>query len=188
MEEEYVVLVNEKNEVVGTADKLETHNAHTPLHRGISVFLFDQAKNLLLQQRSHTKKTWPLVWSNSCCGHPKIDENVIDTAKRRLQFELGITDAKLTVALPDYRYKFEKDGIYENEICPVMIGTTEQEPTLNRDEVEATKWIPWQDWLKEVETHSDQYSPWCVEETILLSKNDAFHRFLQEDTKKLPNK
>jgi isopentenyl-diphosphate Delta-isomerase len=170
MVQDYVVLVNEQNEVLGTADKLETHNHQTPLHRGFSVFLFDAKGNLLLQQRSSKKKTWPLVWSNSCCGHPQLDETSIAAAKRRLVFELGITDAQLTVVLPDYRYQFEKDGIYENEFCPVMIGFTKQQPKINLDEVAAIKWIPWQDWLQEVENNPQTYSPWCVEETKLLKQ------------------
>lgn len=186
--EEHVVLVNEHNEVIGTAEKLETHNHQTPLHRGISVFLFNKEGKLLLQQRSHKKKTWPLVWSNSCCGHPGINETSIETAKRRLAYELGITDAELTVVLSDYRYQFEKDGIYENEFCPVMIGITNQEPNINPDEVEAVKWIPWEEWLKEIETNHKSYSEWCVEETILLSKNNLFHAFLQEEMRKLPSK
>src|SRR5258708_4933429 len=43
--EEYVVLVNEKNEIIGTAEKLKTHNKQTPLHRGISVFPFLSKRN-----------------------------------------------------------------------------------------------------------------------------------------------
>jgi isopentenyl-diphosphate delta-isomerase len=168
--QDYVVLVNEKNEVLKTANKLETHNGKTPLHRGFSVFLFDDKGNLLLQQRSSQKKTWPLVWSNSCCGHPQLDETSIDAAKRRLSFELGITDSQMTVVLPDYRYTFEKDGVVENEFCPVMIGFTKQQPKINSDEVAAVKWITWEDWLDELENNSQLYSPWCVEETKLLQQ------------------
>lgn len=173
---EYVVLVNDKNEVIGTLPKLEAHNSNTPLHRGFSVFLFNQKGEVLLQQRGKNKKTWPLVWSNSCCGHPKLEESVIDAAKRRLKFELGITNVKIHVLLPDYRYTCEKDGIVENEICPVMIGFTHQSPKINRDEVEAIKWISWQDWIQEVKNNSENYSQWSVEETQLLEKNKTFRK------------
>jgi isopentenyl-diphosphate delta-isomerase len=67
---ELVVLVDENNTVLGTMPKSEVHGAETPLHRAFSIFLFNAEKKLLLQQRSHVKKTWPLAWSNSCCGHP----------------------------------------------------------------------------------------------------------------------
>lgn len=168
---DYVVLVNDKNKPLGTMEKLAAHSKETPLHRGFSLFLFNPQGELLLQQRALTKKTWPGVWSNSVCGHPMMDEDPIDAAKRRLDFELGIHNAEISMALPDYRYRVEKDGIVENELCPVMVGYTDETPKLNRDEVEAVKWIPWQDWLIEITNNPEGYSPWCVEETTLLVKN-----------------
>lgn len=172
MKGDHVVLVDEHNQPIGTVPKLEAHSAHTPLHRGFSVFLFDTQRNLLLQKRSRKKKTWPLVWSNSCCGHPQLDESTINAAKRRLAFELGITKAEIRMAFPNYRYRFEKDGIVENELCPVMIAFTSQKPRINSEEVEAIKWAAWKEWLKEVKKHPEQYSPWCIEQTLLLSKKN----------------
>ena len=75
------------------------------------------------------------------------------------------------MALPDYRYRVEKDGMVENEICPVMIGFTDELPKPNPQEVEAVRWIAWRDWLLEVKKNSQSYSPWCIEETQLLVKN-----------------
>lgn len=168
---DYVVLINDKNEPLGRMEKLSAHSDKTPLHRGFSLFLFNPKGELLLQQRSHKKKTWPLEWSNSVCGHPRLNETPIDAAKRRLFFELGIKNAEISMALPNYRYKAEKDGIVENEICPVMVAYTDEIPKLNSDEVEKIKWIPWRDWLLEIKKNPKNYSPWCVEETKLLVKN-----------------
>src|SRR5882724_1235971 len=165
---EYVVLVNFRNEPLGTMEKLAAHSRNTPLHRGFSLFLFNDKEELLLQQRSLTKKTWPGIWSNSVCGHPMLGETPIEAAHRRLAFELGITDTEISMALPDYRYRVEKDGIVENEICPVMIGFSNALPKPNPDEVEAIRWISWKDWLVEIKNNPIGYSPWCIEETTLL--------------------
>jgi len=43
----------------------------------------------------------------------------------------------------------KKDGIVENELCPVMIGYTDEKPKPNPKEVAAIKWIPWKKWLLE---------------------------------------
>jgi isopentenyl-diphosphate delta-isomerase len=168
---DYVVLVNAKNKSLGTMPKLAAHSDKTPLHRGFSLFLFNPQGELLLQQRNKTKKTWGGVWSNSVCGHPKLYERPIAAARRRLEYELGIKNAEISVALPDYQYQVEKDGIVENEICPVMVGYSSDVPKPNPDEVEAIKWIPWKKWLEELKKNSKKYSPWCVEETELLVKN-----------------
>lgn len=171
---EHVVLVDKKNKVLGIAPKIEAHNHSTPLHRGFSLFLFNKKGDVLLQQRSAKKKTWPLVWSNSCCGHPMLNESSIDAAKRRLKFELGINSNRIFEILPNFSYRAEKDGVVENEICPVLVGFYNQEPKINRDEVESIRWIFWKDFVKETESNPNKYSPWCIMEANLLKKNKKF--------------
>jgi len=180
---DYVVLVDNDNKVLGTAPKLETHSANTPLHRGFSVFLFDFRGNLLLQQRSKYKKTFPLVWSNSCCGHPKLDEISVDAAKRHLKNELGIKNVEVFEIISDYRYKVEMNKIFENEICPILICFTDQNPILNKNEVEAINWISWNNFLNEVKTGVKEYSLWSKEEAVMLEKNEQFLKLFEEYTK-----
>jgi len=171
---DHVILVDNQNKVLGAADKLETHNANTPLHRGFSVFLFNKKGDLLLQQRSHTKKTFPLMWSNSCCGHPMLNESIKDAAKRRLSYELGIKGVEIFEIIPDYRYKVSMNGIYENEICPILVSFTNKKPMINKDEVENIRWASWQDFLNEIGEQSGTYSVWCEEEAKLLENNKEF--------------
>ena len=176
--EELVVLVDKKNKRIGTATKADIHTGNTPLHRAFSVFLFDTNGRLLLQQRSKKKKTWPLVWSAGCCGHPSPQESSVEAARRRLSFELGITDALIYEVIPNYSYRAEKEGVVEHEICPVLVGFSSQTPIINRAEVAATRWIDWQDFVREVENRPRDYSPWCVEETLLLHQSTRFKSLL----------
>jgi isopentenyl-diphosphate delta-isomerase len=173
--EEHVVLVDDSNKVLGTAPKATIHTDQTPLHRGFSVFVFDATGNILLQQRNLTKVTWPGIWSNTCCGHPALDESGEAAVRRRLKDELGLSEVTLYELLPDYRYRCEKHGIVENELCPVFVGFTTQQPTINPEEAENTRWLPWREFVRDVTAHPDQYSPWCVEETQLLDKSKSFH-------------
>lgn len=175
---EHVVLVDEKNNVLGTADKDTVHSFNTPLHRGFSVFLFNKLGKLLLQQRSHKKKTFPGVWSNSCCGHPHVGEEVGQAAKRRLGDELGIEVEDFEVVLPDFRYKAEQDGLRENELCPVLVATTNQEPKINNEEVENTKWMSWEKFMIMVKKNDATLSSWAKEEARELNKNKKFRNLL----------
>lgn len=178
--QDYVVLVDRQNKVLGTAPKLATHNANTPLHRAFSLFLFNSKGELLLQQRSRKKKTWPLIWSNSCCGHPMLNESNIDAAKRRSEFELGIKLDKIYEILPDFSYRAEMYGIVENEICPVLVAFTDKKPIVNKNEVEDTKWVNWQDFLKEINDNPGKYSIWCEQEAKLLSENKEFQKLYKK--------
>jgi isopentenyl-diphosphate delta-isomerase len=180
-QEEYVVLVDEQNKPIGKALKSVIHTKNTPLHRGFSVFLFNSKKQLLLQQRSSTKKTWPLVWSNSCCGHPLPNESVLDAAYRRLDLELGLKPFQiknLSIKIPDYRYRFERNGVTENEICPILVGFLEDSPILNPAEVENYKWIDWDSFLEIVKKGDTSFSEWSLEEASLLQKLNMKNPFL----------
>ncbi len=173
---EHVVLVDEANRPIGTSRKIDVHHATTPLHRGFSVFLFDRSGRTLLQQRSLGKVTWPGVWSNACCGHPQLHESTLDAMHRRLDDELGLTGIELDILLPDYRYRFARNGIVENEFCPVAVGVADQPPRPNPEEVHAVRWIDWEAFLAEIEKESD-YSEWCIEEAILIANDPAFRKF-----------
>jgi len=181
--EEHVVLVNDQNEVLGTAPKATIHTDKTPLHRAFSSFVFNPKGELLLAQRSGKKKTWPLVWTNTCCGHPALNEKTAEAVCRRLKDELGLDIGEVHEVLPDYRYKAEKDGIVENELCPVFVAFTDQEPKLNKDEVEAIRWMPWLDFVKEATAHPDDWSPWCVEEVQLLNESEKFRSLYNKNTR-----
>jgi len=180
--DELVVLVDKNNRVLQTAPKLETHCANTPLHRGFSVFLFDSKGNLLLQQRSKAKKTFPLVWSNSCCGHPGLNESNINAAKRHLEQELGIKNVEVFEIILDYRYRVSMNNVFENEICPILICFTNQKPNANKDEVENLKWISWKVFLREIDDEDKAYSLWAKEEAILLEKNQKFKALFEKHT------
>lgn len=168
-----IVLVDEDNQVLGTVPKKDVHSFNTPLHRGFSVFVFNPEGELLLQQRSRKKITWPLVWSNSCCGHPALEESNESAARRRLRDELQLKVNYLQEISP-YRYRFTKDGMTENEICPILVALADGLPHANSDEVEAVEWIPWSDFILDIKSGRAVYSPWCKEEAALLSDSLLF--------------
>lgn len=167
---ELVVLVDEKNNEIGTASKETVHTQNTPLHRGFSLFLFNSKNELLLTRRALSKQAFPGVWTNTACGHPAPKESVIDAAKRRLKDELNIIVSDIKEVWP-YRYRFaDANGIVENEICPILMAHADINPTPNPHEVEEWKWMPWQEFLDEVERNPLNFSPWSVEEAKILEK------------------
>lgn len=176
--DDMIVMVDENDRPLSTERKLPAHNKDTKRHRAFSVFLFNEKGELLLQQRALTKKTWPGVWSNSCCGHVMLHETIEDAAKRRLKYELRISNVKLDIMLPDFRYRAEKDGVVENEICPVLVGFCSQEPRPNPQEVHSTKWVDWTRFVDDVNDPANGFSPWAVEEVQLLAKEPRFESFL----------
>lgn len=160
-----MVLLSETGEPVGHQLKATVHHADTPLHLAFSIFLFDGAGRTLFQQRAFHKPTWPGVWSNACCGHPAPGESLIGAARRRLRHELGITAAfDLELALPTFRYRARWGDLWENEVCPVFVGTYGGPLAPNPDEVAAVRWIWWSAFARECRSDApsefDAFSPW----------------------------
>ncbi len=158
-DDELLICVDEDDNVVGYKSKVDCHAGDAILHRAFSIFIFNEAGELLVQQRSEEKPLWPLFWSNSCCSHPRKGETVEEAAYRRLQEELDLeTDLK-------YLYKFQYYVPYneegsEREICSVFLGTTSEDPTVNTREVADWKWMPPAEVDREMKQHPDKYSPW----------------------------
>jgi len=167
---EYVVLVDQENNEIGTAPKETVHTHDTPLHRGFSAFIFNDKHQLLLTKRASTKKTFPGVWTNTVCGHPGKGETATDAARRRLEDELGLVVRDL-IEISPYRYRFtDRNGIVENEICPILMGYANDNPTPQEGEVEQWKWMKWKEFLNDIEEHPDIYSPWAREEAVILQR------------------
>ncbi|MBA0584818.1 hypothetical protein Gorai_015614, partial [Gossypium raimondii] len=175
------------------------------LHRAFSVFLFNTKYELLLQhmlvmlckysmwkvfftclsfwvlgqQRSATKVTFPLVWTNTCCSHPLyreselISENhlgVRNAAQRKLLDELGIPaeDVPVDQFVPLSRmlYKAPSDGKWgEHELDYLLFIVRDVNVHPNPDEVAEAKYVN-RDQLKELLRKADagedglKLSPW----------------------------
>lgn len=117
---EQVVLVNELDQEIGLMEKMEAHEKAL-LHRAFSVFVFNEAGELLLQQRAFEKYHSGGLWTNTCCSHPRPNETVLDAANRRLMEEMGFQTPLNKVF--DFIYQAEfSNGLTEHEFDHVLIG------------------------------------------------------------------
>ena len=160
---ENVVLLDESGRAIGEADKLSVHTGQTPLHLAFSCYVFDGDGRFLLTRRAWSKKTWPGVWTNSCCGHPLPGEALDGAVRRRLSDELGIEVRGLELVLPRFRYVAQMaDGTRENEMCPVFRAWAAGPPRPNPAEVAEFDWVDWAAFAGQVNAAERQVSPWCA--------------------------
>jgi isopentenyl-diphosphate delta-isomerase len=161
-DDELIVLVDEQGNVRGSAPKLASHHAGTPLHLAFSCYVFDRAGNLLVTRRAAAKKTWPGVWTNSCCGHPAPGEDIPAAVARRARDELGTGLRAIDPILPGFRYQAEMaSGIRENELCPVFRAESDGILAADPGEVADLAWEPWTVFADAVIHDKRDVSPWC---------------------------
>jgi isopentenyl-diphosphate delta-isomerase len=158
-EKEQLILVDRNDVEIGYVDKSAAHDAGGMLHRAFSLFIFDPDGKLLMQQRSTSKRLWPLYWSNSCCSHPRRGESMDQATRRRLQDELNI-EAEL-----EFVYKFAYQASYgelgaENELCWVYLGRTAGTIVPNRNEIADTRLLGATELQHELDTSPGQFTPW----------------------------
>ena len=120
MVEEKVILVDANDNPIGLMNKLEAHEKAV-LHRAFSVFVLNEKNEIMLQQRASHKYHSPLLWTNTCCSHPRENETYKEAAQRRLQEEMGMTCTFKEGFKFRYRTELE-NNLIENELDHVIIG------------------------------------------------------------------
>ncbi|KAK7499397.1 hypothetical protein BaRGS_00009372 [Batillaria attramentaria] len=159
---EECILVDENDNNIGAASKKVCHQLTNinkgMLHRAFSVFLFNSEGELLLQQRSDAKITFPGHFTNTCCSHPLSFEAEKDevkavgvrrAAQRKLKHELGIEANE--VPLEDFHYltriqyradNIPHDGIWgESEIDYILFIQRDVHVKPNPNEVKSHRFI-----------------------------------------------
>lgn len=166
-----LILVDNVDDEIGFKEKEECHLGDGNLHRAFSIFIFNDKKELLIQQRGKHKMLWPLFWSNSCCSHPRKGENLKDATIRRIMEECGITCDLKEIYKFKYSAKFENKGS-ENEICHVFIGESNDKVIVDPEEIEDYKWVKIEDLLEDISEHPKKYTPWFKMEIVELKRRN----------------
>ncbi|MGG4610260.1 isopentenyl-diphosphate Delta-isomerase [Providencia sp. Me31A] len=156
--EDNLILVNEHDEQIGIMGKLLAHQLGR-LHRAFSIFIFNHQGQLLIQQRAFHKYHSAGQWTNSCCSHPKPNEDTLKAAERRLKEELGFVTPLTHVGSIIYHAKVS-GGLIEYEFDHIFIGYYDQCVTPNTDEVNSIRWVFPSELIQEVAQCPDKFTPW----------------------------
>lgn len=155
-----LILVDEADCRVGHMSKALCHSGRGVLHRAFSLLIFNGRGELLVQQRSASKRLWPLYWSNSCCSHPHRNESMDVATRRRLREELGLSCALRFLYKFQYHAQFDETGA-EHELCSVFIGRTESTPRIDPTEIHDWRWVGPEVLQAEMSgPDSSKFTPW----------------------------
>jgi isopentenyl-diphosphate delta-isomerase len=156
--QETLVVVDEKDNEIGTDTRENCHLGRGRRHRAYVVFLFHNGK-LLLQQRSRLKTLWPGAWDVSFTSHVYPGESYEQAARRKGMQELGATFGPTRDAY-SFVY-FAPQGKYaENEFCKLLVADFDGRVKPNQDEIMAVRWTTVRELGADLRKSPDTYTPW----------------------------
>lgn len=163
-----MVLVDENDKVLRFKEKFATHRIPVPLHRAISIVIFNKDKSqMIITKRSSKKPTWPYFWTNAVCSHPYPNESYLTAAKRRLYEEFGFRTPLKEVFRFTYETKMNNKVWGEHELDHTFVGSYEGVIRPNPDEIAGYEWIEIGDLKKDLRKNPKKYTPWFK---IILEK------------------
>ncbi len=158
-EAEELILVDAEDKQIGFLSKAACHDGVGILHRAFSVFLFNDAGELLLQRRGASKRLWPGYWSNSCCSHPRRGESMDIATRRRLRDELNVEASLEFVYKFAYQAGYGEDGS-ENELCHVFLGRAPEEVHPNAHEIDRIRFVSAHKLDEDLSESPETLTPW----------------------------
>ena len=161
--QEYVILVDQNDKMIGKEEKLKAHQLAL-LHRAFSVFIYrmnNKKIEFLLQQRHIDKYHCGGLWTNACCSHPRVGEDIIAAGQRRLQEELSLRIELHSAGAFQYMAPFD-NGLTEHEFDHVLLGEYDslQSISMMINEVQDIQWIEKDTLLLELTQHPEKFTPW----------------------------
>lgn len=179
MREQILILVDEKDRILGYAPRKECHRGEGKRHRGFVILLYNKDKKILLQHRKH--RLFDKLWDLAAASHPMQvegkNESYLQAAQRCLRDEWGIVGARLNF-LGAFNYQERYGEGCENEHCALIVGRWDEELSLDPKHAYGLRWLSLGELLRELEANPSKFTPWLREAIELLKCSNFIDQLL----------
>jgi isopentenyl-diphosphate delta-isomerase len=121
--QEYIDIWTENGIPTGTNSIKEEAHLKGLFHPTVHVWFYTKNGDILLQQRSKHKDTFPSFWDVSVAGHVLTRESILDAALREVKEEIDLTINKKDLLQVDIRknINIHPNGIKDCEFQHVFL-------------------------------------------------------------------
>lgn len=172
--EQIIIVCDDKGNLTGEYIPKEVgHTGQGKHHLAITVLLINNQGQVLLQKRKHKRfdGLWDLTGATDLY-HFKDgkDESFEQATLRCIKREYDIDNITSLKNMGGFNY-FAKWGEYcENEYCVMMVagydGGIKMDPSVGYE----YKWVEKQEFLKDIVSNPQNYTPWAIEGAKILKK------------------
>ena len=178
--EQTLILVDERDNILGYAPRSECHTGKGKRHRAFVILIYNKGKKILLQNRKHKlfDKTWDLAGASHPLHINEKNEDYIESASRCLKVEWKIEKIELE-NMGAFNY-FKEDGKNcENEHCALIVGEYNGDLEANPETAYGFRWVSFKDLLSEIDKKPEIFTPWSVEAVKVLRNHDLSKELLK---------
>lgn len=148
--DEWVDIVNEDNEVIAQASRQQMR-AQVLRHRASYIVVHDGMGNILIQRRTETKDFYPGWLDATAGGVVQSGENILDSARREAEEELGIAGVPFA---EHGQFYFEEEN--KCRVWGALFSCVSHGPfALQEEEIDAVRWMT----PEEITARCDEFTP-----------------------------
>ena len=140
-----VVAVDAEDNEIDVVNRVKAHTGDGIRHRAFTCLIFNSVDQLLLAQRSPTKRLWDTYWDGTVASHPDPNQSQIEATAIRLEEELGITPDQYEQLDVTDRFEYKRYYLHEGvewEVCSVLKAVlSDQTLRPNEDEIGGLLWV-----------------------------------------------
>ncbi len=176
---ESVMIVNNSDEEIGTMEKYETYQT-------FSVLIFNSKNELLLQRKVSKKSHSTGLWTTTCYGEFRSNEDLDKTIRKHLKEEISL-DCKLK-KICNFAYQYKIGTLVKNEYHHVFFGKTDDSLNINSIKVGKYTYLSIPDIFEQITQKPDKYTTlfkliinnhlkYCLHRIIYDGKKNVSRRF-----------
>ena len=181
--EEYIDIVDSKGNSTGKSVLKSEAHKNGWYHNTIHLWLYTEDKQILLQQRSHKKAIYPLLWDVSVAGHIDTGETFIEAALRETKEEIGLllkSEDLIKIGIHFHESSYNNGAIRDNEFHHIYISKLNvkiDKLIPQEDEVEALKLVSYKAFenLLDNSKHNSHF----------VASNTSYYNFVLQSIKTL---
>lgn len=155
-----LILVNQKDQPVGSVTKLLAHLEEGSLHRAFTCIVKNNQNQFLFTRRSLKKPLWPTFWDLSFSSHPVLDEEIKDSVVERAHHELN-----LKISQPEFLFSHHYQAKWneffsEHEFNHYFLAQANSNFKPNPNEISEINWIDSAKILDFISENKAEIAPW----------------------------
>lgn len=143
---ERIDILDEEGNKTGKTATIEALHKNGKWHKVVGIIIYDQNKNILMQQRAIKEKSDPGKWDIAAAGHIGSHEKELEGIKRELKEEIGLSLKEDEIKhFMSYKKEVKNDTVNKKHIEDIFIAQIDSKKInkfkVQKKEVEQVSWL-----------------------------------------------